>query len=809
MSTRVVDRVDDWDSQPFSGGYRRLHEIADEEFSGVIRAGGAELYMINGTVVGIQRGSIEDFESASGTCYEAPSPALPLLAIMQERSDEVRDKFYTEKTSISEVDRTLADGGFTGYIELSENVLSGDYYQVYHAGRSMSVAYVGESKRLLDGDEAFETADDEVGIYEVRPVDIDPIEIPEPAEPVEESAETQSEEPATGGADASEPEPAPQDQASVESDERTDPTAQSTQGQQEATDQADPTTQSTQDQQEATDRGGTDSTATQQSDAGTAQGTDSTAAQAGQEPTRQSQQREQAGTGQQKPRDGPAGQGEPTTQPAGQQESPAETERPSPRESDQARTDAGGAGTTDEYGEGGRSQAEETRSQTGTQRADHAKRRTGDEPGFQPGRGQSSTRPQSGTARSGPSSVDESSLDLETRAIPSLDPERTTQPEQPGQGGSEQAVDGTRSTVQGNSTPRRGGTAQQGTESSAQRSEPVEDTTQAEEPASSSGSQAAAEPERIEELEGEIEQRDEEIDRLETELEQETAERADIEDELETVRTERDELETEVEELRDELERLETELGAATDAERRMTGAEALSGTDIFVRYHSKGDATLEKAHDGSHRKDDVNGNLRLEKHTQFDSASVAVGGRNYEEFLESTLEYQFVEWVVCDLLFEIRDTGHTKALKDLYDVLPAIDRAELSGVVDVVYAEDGQETRSQESFDVVLRNRMGNPLLVANLNDSREAATESMMENLITAAERVGQSTDEFSGAFFVTESFFEPGALETASDATKGGLLSRDKRKSFVNLSRKRGYHLCLVEARNENFHLAVPEL
>jgi len=49
----------------------------------------------------------------------------------------------------------------------------------------------------------------------------------------------------------------------------------------------------------------------------------------------------------------------------------------------------------------------------------------------------------------------------------------------------------------------------------------------------------------------------------------------------------------------------------------------------------------------------------------------------------------------------------------------------------------------------------------------------------------------------------------LETVAEATRSGILSRDKRKSFVNLSRKRGYHLCLVEARNENFHLEVPEL
>jgi len=59
------------------------------------------------------------------------------------------------------------------------------------------------------------------------------------------------------------------------------------------------------------------------------------------------------------------------------------------------------------------------------------------------------------------------------------------------------------------------------------------------------------------------------------------------------------------------------------------------------------------------------------------------------------------------------------------------------------------------------------------------------------------------------VTESFFEPAALETTGTATSGGLLSREKRASFVKLSRKRGFHLCLVESRSGGFHLNVPEL
>ncbi|WP_432277025.1 DUF7527 domain-containing protein, partial [Halobacterium salinarum] len=57
---------------------------------------------------------------------------------------------------------------------------------------------------------------------------------------------------------------------------------------------------------------------------------------------------------------------------------------------------------------------------------------------------------------------------------------------------------------------------------------------------------------------------------------------------------------------------------------------------------------------------------------------------------------------------------------------------------------------------------------------------------------------------------SFSEPAALEPAGDATaSGGLLSRSDRESFVNVGRKAGYHLCLVEDRDDAFHLTVPEL
>ena len=186
MSTHVLDRIEEWDARPFTGGYRGLQRFADQSFSGVVRADGVELFMTRGVAVAVRGGAIEAFEDASGTAYDAPSPALPLLAVMQEQSNEVRDRFYTEQTPISSVDETLSAGGFTGYVELSENVLSGDYYLVYHAGESTSVAFVGQSGRLVRGREAFESADDEVGIYQVRPVEVRPVEVPEP-EPTDPS----------------------------------------------------------------------------------------------------------------------------------------------------------------------------------------------------------------------------------------------------------------------------------------------------------------------------------------------------------------------------------------------------------------------------------------------------------------------------------------------------------------------------------------------------------------------------------------------------------------------------------------------
>ena len=764
MSTRVVDRVENWNERSFTEGYQTLTDLAEEEFSGVIRTGSTALFMTKGVAIGIEDGDITDFDGAAGTAYESPSPALPVLAVMQADNEGVRDEFYSEKTSLAEVDSKLSDGGFTGYIELSENVLSGDYYLVYHGGRSMSVGFVGESARLIDGDEAFETANDEVGIYQIRPAEISPLDLPEPPEPAEAEPDDDSE---AGDTQAPEADAGADDMDESPADDAAETTG--TDDEVATSDRATPEQSSPGEETEDKYTGSESNRESAESSADTAADTRS-------KNESETQQDQNTSDSRQTQTDSP-------------QSGPARTDTPS-------------------------TQADSHRPTESVPPSTH-----------------SQTSPRQG--KQGPIRQSQGhSQPIETYSVPSLDPTRTqekqTEPatrthagrptsqpsgqrQQPAHQSHQQSPTPSQSQEQARTTTPVQSPPQ--TDSTAPASQPADDTERkvpdSDESSESDGAEAAAQEARVSELEAKKEELDERVEELETERDELEAENQELTAELEAVRSERNELAAEVEQLESEITRLESEFGAATDAEQRITPQEALQGTDIFFRYKSKGDTTLDTAHDGDASRQELNNNLRLEKHTQFDANSVSVGGQTYAEFLDSTVEYQFVEWLVRELLFEIWDTGHAKPLQELYDVLPNVDRAELGGIIEVQTMEDGEEITLEESFDIVLRDRMGGPLLVANLNDSREAATAGMMERLITSAELVGQSVEEFAGAFFVTRSFFEPGALEIAGEATKSGFLKRNKRKSFVNLSRKTGYHLCLVEARNDNFHMAVPEL
>ncbi|WP_229120710.1 DUF7527 domain-containing protein [Halapricum desulfuricans] len=825
MTTRAADRVDEWESRPFTDGYEQLRTLADRSFSGAVTAGRATLYLINGTAVDVLGGSIEDFEDATGTVREAPTPALSLLAVMQERGDDVRAKYYSEETALSEADRKLSDGGFTGYVELSENVLSGDYYVLYQGGKSMSVAFLGESERLVYGEDAFERADEEVGIYKVYPVSIDPIEIPEPEEPESDPPSGTGEEPQseTDASDSATADPshaadADADADSAGSQAETSATADSR--------DAEPATDTVPADELSADTGRsaeTDSSASA-SDAG-----ESAASTGDADRTEMSEDADSVHRG---------GRGTDTV--PRERTDPPETTRDTPttrdddvardapttRDDDVARDAPAARDDASERGQPSRSQDESTRDYPseraqapsereegrrreqsgGDRRPDTPSRESGSRRDRQPRDADAAITEHVDDAAGGSDDRDGGSSDtsLERRVIPSVDPGRTWTPEDDHTG-----TDPEYEQPAGATGDRRTN-SESSARSAANRS-------------ASTRSPAGSQPAQSEDTRAEIADLQQRIDELEAERGDLEAERDELQAQLEQVRDERDDLREEVQTLREQVATLEDRLeaqttsseagsppsGSDTSSGQSLTPQEAIAGTNLFVRYGSKSGATLSAAHDGDADATAVNDNLSLEYHTEFDDATATVDGEPYESFLEGTIHYRFVAWLVEDLLYAVRDTGHRSSLADLYDAIPRIDRVQFAGTVSAdADAEDG-DSRADTSFDVVVRDRMGNPLIVTNLNDSRSATTEGMMTDLVTAARQVGDIHERLAGAFFVTSSFFDPDALETAAEATGGGLLSRDKRESFVRLSRKDGFHLCLVESRDDDFHLSVPEL
>ncbi|MFW5916985.1 MAG: DUF7527 domain-containing protein [Halorubrum sp.] len=765
MDAQRRAEITGWDAREFSDGFAGLRRLVDRGFSGAVTDGAAWLFVFEGRVIGVVDGDLDGFADASGTVYEAPYQALPVLFAMQEQGGDPRAQYYTNDTPLSEADRKLSQGGFTGYVELSENVLSGDYYVTYAAGESMAAAYVGNSRRLETGDDAFALADDEVGIYTVYEVDLNVRELPEDGAS-SGAAERASATP-TGSVTAA--------------DEETDGPDSKSGGSDSEVSEGDGS------DGESSDDDGADIA---ERKAGEHEGDPGPTATAGRgdQPDDQSTERESDRFGEEQDRIG------------------EEPERNSREPTDAVGTDpvaASEVGGVEPPGSAERA-AGGSRSEPGGPSS----------PSGETGRDVRSTAP-NGDREERPASDDVFSEEeqwREQKSIPALDPSEASDPQSSRSTGG-RAASRERDSRDSRRPHDRNRSAGADGASSRDEESPDPRSTGKSGASRSAVSQRGTEPKTI----GRAEER---VRQLESALEAAEAERESLESERDQIATERDELaaeidrlETDVSALREERDRLREQLSAAREqlpeSDRTLSPSEARSGTNLFVRYDSKGGATLADAHDGTVDREALRENLRIEHHTSFETEGLAVDGRPYEEFLRDTIEYGFTRWLVEDLPFEVSGTGNQSVLRDLYDALPEVDRAEIGGSVSIALRENGEETREQRIFDLVLRDRMGNPLFVADLNDSRDPTPEGTLESLVENGRDIAESNDPFAAAFAVTESFFEPGALETASDAVGGGLFSRSKRASFVKLSRKRGYHLCLVEARDGGFHMTVPDL
>jgi len=695
MESTTVERVTEWDSEPFTGGHAGLRDRAEQDFTGAVTDGMAWLFMLNGRVLGVFDGEMSQFADADGTAYVAPDRSLPLLFVMQESGGELRGEYYTEETPLSEVDQTLQSGNFTGYVELSENVLSGDYHLVYYGGRQMSVAFVGNQERRLTGDEAYERAADEVGIYRVKTVDLNIVDIPEP-EPTGSEASTAA---ATGT-----------EETNTESTaERSTPEERSETTPGEAA-------------------GAAAAAAGSDADDRTPDSTEEPAAEPQSTPAEPSDRHPATGRDQSRPVDAADG-------------SPSEAEQV---ESGQSMATAS---------------AERAANETATESEESAP----------------TNADTSSTESAGRSRFEAESQWRGTTTIPALDPTESVSMQTGGQLSEATATE--KQTPESQGVPSEEFAALQDERDRLR--------------------------ERVAALESETERLSGERERLERERDEAAATAEELEAEC-------DELRGTVDRLEAELEAVESELEAAQEyipeGDHELSPERAMDGTSLFVRYERKGGPTLEDAHNGDAGREAVNDNIRLEHHTEFDDDGAIVDGRPFDEWLRDTIEYGFVQWVTRTFVHDVRETRNQTAMRKLFDAIPKLDRVEFRGTVDI---DDEEADAESASFDVVLRDRMGQPLVVTDLNDSREPATEPMMESLIRNATPVGETNEQFAAAFFVASSYYEPGALEIAEDATGGGFLSRGKHKSFARLSRTDGYHLCLIETREGEFHVSLPEL
>jgi len=246
---------------------------------------------------------------------------------------------------------------------------------------------------------------------------------------------------------------------------------------------------------------------------------------------------------------------------------------------------------------------------------------------------------------------------------------------------------------------------------------------------------------------------------------------------------------------------------AYEDAERRVSSRsrdDALAGTTLFVRYEDAIDGTLEHAVEGRIDESTLRSNLHLAAHTVFEADEVTVDGRPFGSFLRDAPEYRFVEWLLTTLIYEIRRTGTSDGLSKLYASIERIDRIDFDG--DATTASTGGDSAS---FDLVFRDEGADPLVIAAFDEGGDPTAAVPVDSFVERASRVAEATGTLVAAFFVTASQFGAGATEVVAEATRGGLFSRTARRSFVTLSRQRGFHLCLAEIRDGDCSLTVPEL
>jgi len=625
MEVPVEETIGMWEDRPVETGRAGLVQLQTDEFDGLVEGDrNLRAFFVRGRIVHVAGGAVDELADDALTAHQADDAGVAMLAAMRTLAPEARARYYTHKTALEAVDETLRSGGFTGYVCLAEQVVSGAYFLVYHNGKRMPVAYVGAARRVVTGQDAFDIAADEVGIYEVFPTQIEIRTIdPDP------------EEVATPPPTDTTPETPPIDL-------QLDMTGTSTDAYAGASDAM-----------------------------------------------------------------------------AATEQAPAEVEEPTP------------ASTSDP------------------------------------------------TPSEAPAAVDGSTPVSDTAPV---EPEPPSEESAPSQSTSVQrpANEAVTSHLQG----RLMALEERRRELERERDELMREVAR---------------------VETTVEERDDRITRLTAEYEGTIGEQADT---IDAQQRQIEQLQGQVASLEQTVAHQQAELeGEAVIETEELPPRAAFEQTNLFIRYRDKAGPSLRDFRMQNAAIGKVRENLAVEYHTHFDAARTTIEGESFEAYLHEATEYRFIQWVTGDLLALIEETGNRGAMGPLFEAVTAIDRVELYGEVSASVATEDEPI--SRPFDIIARNQVGDPLLVADVNTTPAATTRAMTESMTEKLADLAPAIADIAAGFYVTESFYDPGALQVIADQISGGIIPRTSKRSYVRMGRGRGFHLCLTERRGEQFYLNVPDL
>lgn len=168
--------IRDWETDSFRGREAAVRQLGVQSFSGVVVADETTVVIVNGAAIRVTNGSITDLFDAELVVHEARNPAEPyLLALYGHCSEAAR--LYTRETPVGDAVSELADASFSGYVELSEHVYSGDYYAVFSGGDVEFLGIQSTERPPLSGTEARDAMYGEVGIYSINRAWMDPVDL--------------------------------------------------------------------------------------------------------------------------------------------------------------------------------------------------------------------------------------------------------------------------------------------------------------------------------------------------------------------------------------------------------------------------------------------------------------------------------------------------------------------------------------------------------------------------------------------------------------------------------------------------------